>query len=85
MIKIKDKCPKCKCKETKTETYYGECHGPIIVEEIIKCSNCGNIKYAWEYGTVYIDNWKDMSTPPLRYKIKTILKKVFTKNKDLPF
>lgn len=83
-----DKCPKCKCTETVTNYYLGQCHGPIIVEEIIKCKKCGNIKSAWEYGLTYIDNWKDVTIPPLRYRIKNRIKKLFKKKDnfdDLPF
>lgn len=85
---MRNKCPKCKCEEIIIICGYGECHGPIIVEETIKCKQCGNVYHHSEYGLVDIDNWKDVTMPPFFYKIMNKLKIKNKKNineDDLPF
>ena len=77
----KNKCPKCKCKETKQETW--ELEGYII-----KCKQCGATKEHWEYGITYTENWKDKRKQPLINRIKNKFKRKNKSNNNtngLPF
>lgn len=55
----KDKCPTCKCTETKTHTVT---HDQGFIEETwTECKKCKRLKHHWSYGCLFVDNWKDMS------------------------
>lgn len=79
----KDKCPKCKCKEVKEENFLHD--GQYFLEEqIISCRQCGNLKYHWAYGETMVNNWKDLTEPPLFYRVKQAIKRIFRKD-DISF
>lgn len=77
-----DKCPKCKCKETKEQRWLHD--GQFFLEEnIIKCKKCGNVKYHWAYGNKYVEDWKDLTYPPFMYRVKNKIKRLFKKDDEL--
>ena len=92
MKKNKNKCPKCGHDKTYTSVYR---HDQGFIEEIIEtCENCGRLKNHWAYGTTYVEDWKDMSYPPFRYRLKQFIKNLFKKrskrshkdlDEELPF
>ena len=75
----KDKCPSCKCSETVTHNFT---HDQGFLEETwAECKQCGRLKHHWSYGCLYIENWKDKTYPPLKYRIREFLKKLFRKKR----
>ena len=89
----KDVCPTCKCNETVTHTFR---HDQGFLEETwTECKQCKRLKHHWSYGCLYVDNWKDGTQPPLRYRIMQAVKKIIKRkrkesnngkhNQELPF
>ena len=87
-----DKCPSCGSTKTETKTIT---HNQGFMEETwTECKMCKRLKHHWSYGCLFVDNWKDASRPPLRYRIRDFKKRLFTKKRkndknkdsdDLPF
>ena len=85
-------CPSCGCKDLVREGFR---HDQGFLEEVwYECKNCKRLKYHWAYGCTYVEDWKDMSTPPLKYRIKQFFIRLFDHRKrkdrrhqkdDLPF
>ena len=82
MSKIKEKCPKCKCKEVKEQCYYHDGQY-FLVEKVVRCKQCENLKYHWAYGYTEVENWKDLTTPNIFQRIR--INYLNRKNKNLPF
>lgn len=90
--KNKDKCPSCGCQELD-HAYFRHDQG-FLEEEWYSCKKCKRLKYHWSYGCTYVEDWKDMSIPPLKYRIKQFFIRLLDhrkrkgrrhQNDDLPF
>ena len=90
--KNKCRCPSCGCKDLVRKEFR---HDQGFIEEMwYECKSCKRRKYHWAYGYTYVEDWKDVSVPPLKYRIKHFFIKLFTykkrknrrhKDDDLPF
>lgn len=86
-MRKKDKCPSCGCTETITDKSSLEPGLELETEE--RCKKCRRVKYHWAYGTVYVDNWKNVFKQPILFRIKGFMKRRTSNNtkteEDLPF